>query len=189
MANLLRISDFSKMPRFTTLALIFASAMIFTMFTTRISDAASPAPMVINDAVSCGVCGMFPAKFPKWQAQIIFSDGDMVAFDGCKDMFKYVLDMTAYDQKHTGAQIAAVWVKDFNSGQWLDGRAAIFVFGSKVMGPMGQELIPFADSASADSFRAENEGMISSYDAVTMDEVKKLGMGGMKKPGMMKGRM
>ena len=140
-----------------------------------------PDPQTIPDGMSCGVCGMHPAKFVKWQTQVIFTDGAMVPFDGAKDMFKYILNMKKYDKKHTSKDITAIWVKDFNNGEWLDGKAVSYVVGSSEMGPMGKELIPFGNAPEALAFKKEKSGMIMNYDDVNMDDVKKLGMGGMKK--------
>jgi len=153
------------------------------------SAAEQPAPMTITDEMSCGVCGMFPAKFVKWQTQIIFSDGTMVPFDGSKDMFKYILDMAQYDPKHSADDIAAIWVKVFDTGLWINGREATFVVGSKVMGPMGRELIPFKNSAEAENFKKSNGGMIKVFDDISMDDIKGLGMSGMKTEGKMPGKM
>jgi nitrous oxide reductase accessory protein NosL len=132
---------------------------------------------------------MYPAKFVKWQTQIIFNDGKMVPFDGGKDMFKFILDMAEYDAAHSRDDIAAIWVKGFDTEQWLDGRKATYVVGSKVMGPMGLELIPFESEDSAGDFKKANEGMIRYFNDISMDDVKKLGMGGMKMKGDMPGKM
>jgi copper chaperone NosL len=150
-------------------------------FTNPAIAAENPAPQSIAEDMSCGVCGMYPAKFVKWQSQVIFTDNKMVPFDGCKDMFKYILNMAKFDQEHTEKDIAAIWVKDYNSGKWLDGRAVSYVVGSSEMGPMGKELIPFANPVEALSFKKEKSGMIMNYDDVTMDDIKKLG--GMKMNG------
>jgi len=146
-----------------------------------------PSPKVIGPGMSCGVCMMYPAKFPKWQTEIIFADSTMVPFDGCKDMFKYLLDMGSYTSDHTSADVRAVWVKDFAGGEWIMAKNAVFVVGSDMMGPMGKELIPFADKAAAEKFQRQNGGAIMAYDDITMETIKPLGMGGMKMKGMMKG--
>jgi nitrous oxide reductase accessory protein NosL len=104
-------------------------------------------------------------------------------------MFKYILNMVKYEQKHTSDDIAAIWVKDFASGKWLDGRKAVYVVGSKVMGPMGKELIPFNNGGAAGQFKTANEGMIKHFADISMGDIKKLGMGGMKMKGKMKGEM
>jgi copper chaperone NosL len=158
--------------------------LLFMIATPLAIAGEKPAPQTIPTDMSCGVCGMFPAKFVKWQTQVIFADGAMVPFDGAKDMFKYVLNMKKYDKKHRSKDIAAIWVKDFNNGKWLDGKAVSYVVGSSEMGPMGKELIPFGDPTEALTFKKGKKGMIMNYDDVTMEDIKKLGMGGMKKMKM-----
>ncbi len=170
--------------------LIISTLILLALGLVPLANAAEqPAPMVIPDGLSCGVCGMHPAKFVKWQTQIIFTDGVMVPFDGSKDMFKYILDMAKYEPKHTSDDIAAIWVKGFDSGKWLDGRKAVYVVGSKVMGPMGKELIPFNDGDGAKKFKNRNEGMIKQFGDISIEDIKKLGMGGMKMMGNMKSKM
>ena len=48
-------------------------------------DPASGLPMQaarpVPDQARCPVCGMFPARFPRWAAQLIFDDGDAYFFD------------------------------------------------------------------------------------------------------------
>ena len=167
--------------------LLLALVLCATMLNSQAIAADNSAPQIIPADQSCGVCGMYPARFAKWQSQVIFTDSKMVPFDGCKDMFKYILNMQAYDKNHTSKDIASVWVKDFNSGEWLDGKAVSYVIGSSEMGPMGKELIPFGDPTKALAFKKEKGGMIMDYDDITMDDIKKLG--GMKMNGMKKGKM
>lgn len=160
---------------------LFWVLLIFTISITSTAIAGDKhPPQTIPDDMSCGVCGMFPAKFAKWQTQIIFTDGTMVPFDGAKDMFKYVLNTAKYNKKHTKKNITAIWVKDFNNGKWLNGKAVSYVVGSSEMGPMGKELIPFGDPTEALTFKKGKSGMIMNYDDVTMEDIKKLGMGGKK---------
>ncbi len=174
----------------TSRKLLISTLLMLVLTLGSLAHAADqPAPMVIPEDMSCGVCGMYPAKFVKWQTQIIFTDGVMVPFDGSKDMFKYILNMAKYDKKHSRNDIAAIWVKGFDSGKWLDGNKAVYVVGSKVMGPMGKELIPFNNGDDAKKFKAANEGMIKNFTDISMDNIKKLGMGGMKMKGKMKGKM
>ena len=149
---------------------------------TESAQAAATQPMVIPQDVSCGKCGMYPAKYPRWQSQIIFKDGSMTPFDGCKCMFNFMSAMDNYDKAHSMDDLAAVWVKDFNSGKWIDGTEAHFVVGSKMMGPMGKELIPFADQAAAMKFHQEQGGNMMMYAEITPEVLKSL-MGDMKKHG------
>ncbi|MDW7774125.1 MAG: nitrous oxide reductase accessory protein NosL [Desulfobulbaceae bacterium] len=132
------------------------------------------APHVIPNNLSCGKCGMYPAHYPQWQAQIIFTDGSMSAFDGCKCMFGFMFNMDQYDPAHSKDDIAGIWVRDFNSGEWLEAKSAHFVIGSEVMGPMGRELIPFHRQSAAESFQREHGGELAGFDAVSMETLRPL---------------
>lgn len=142
--------------------------------------AADFSPVEISFTKVCGKCSMFPAKFPQWQSQVVFTDGSMIPFDGCKCMFNYLLDMGKYSKTHTRSDVARVWVKDFNTGTWLDADSAVFVIGSSVMGPMGKQLIPFAEQAAADSFQKKNGGSIGRYSEINMETLMPLSMDKMK---------
>ncbi|MDF1577133.1 MAG: nitrous oxide reductase accessory protein NosL [Desulfobulbales bacterium] len=172
-----------------TKLLAFTLAIMAMAISPVSSSAEQPGPMAITAEMSCGVCGMHPAKFVEWQTQIIFTDGEMIPFDGGKDMFKFIHNMAAYDATHSKDDIAAIWVREFATGRWLDGRKATYVVGSKVMGPMGLELIPFEDSESAEDFRKTNDGRIKHFPEISMADIKKLGMGGMKMKDTMPGKM
>lgn len=148
-----------------------------------------PQPQSIAEQASCGVCGMYPARFPQWQTQIIFSDGTMVPFDGAKDMFKYLLKMAEYNKQRNRGEVAAVWVRDYAGGGWLDGEGAFYVVGSSVMGPMGQELVPFASAPAAMEFQGKNGGTVSRFSEINLEVIHKLGMGAMKMGGHHQGNM
>lgn len=174
-----------KEPRFTRSSGIFMVALagVFLLVGAVISMAGKHAgeahpPQVIGAEANCPTCGMHPAQYPEWQSQIVFKDKSMAAFDGGKCLFRYLLTMRMFDSTRTAADIAMVWVKDFKTGAWVDGTTASYVVGSSVMGPMGKEIIPFADQSSAKSFQQHNGGIVESYAGITMDTIKPL-MGGM----------
>lgn len=148
-----------------------------------------PSPLAIPADMSCGVCGMYPARYEQWQTQMIFSNGDMVPFDGCKDMFKYLLNMKEYSNTHTRQDLAVAWVKDFNTGKWINAKDAYFVVASSEMGPMGKELIPFGSMTAAQEFKQNKGGMLKHFHEINMEVVEKLGMGGMKHHMMKKETM
>lgn len=139
-------------------------------------------PKVIAADVSCGKCGMYPANYPRWQSQIVFKDGSMTPFDGCKCMFNFMNSMDQYDKVHSWDDVTGVLVKDFNNGKWINAADAHFVVGSKMMGPMGKELIPFTDRAAAMKFHQEQGGNMMKYAEITPEVLKSL-MGDMKKHG------
>ena len=146
------------------------------------AQAAMPEPMVIVDGITCGKCGMYPARYPQWQSQIIFTDGTMTPFDGCKCMFNFINGMEKFDKEHIRNDVAVTWVKDFNSGKWINAEDAQYVVGSQKMGPMGKELIPFTDHMEAMQFHKEQGGTVMKYAEITPEVLKSL-MGDMKKHG------
>lgn len=141
-------------------------------------------PQEITENLSCGKCGMFPAKYPKWQTQVVFTDGAMAPFDGCKCMFGFLFKMNQFDQQHTAGDVASIWVREFNSGDWIDAKEAHYVIGSDEMGPMGKELIPFSNIATAETFQKEHGGNVAMYDSISMETLKPL-MGKMNMKGHM----
>jgi copper chaperone NosL len=66
-------------------------------------------------------------------------------------------------------------VKEYYSLTPLDARAAFFVIGSDVYGPMGSELIPFKTEKEAKSFKLDHKGTrILRFNDITRQAVKSL---------------
>ena len=104
----------------------------------------------------CSVCGMFVAKYPDWITQVRLSNGTVKFFDGVKDLMAFSFDPASFGAP--GQKILEIWVKDYYTLAWLDGRSAWYVIGSNVYGPMGHELIPFNSAAAAENFRKDHNG-------------------------------
>jgi len=148
------------------------------LLTSGLALAASQEPPAITEGMGCAACGMYPYRYPQWQSQVVFTDGTVAAFDGCKCMFRFLLNMQKFAPERKVEQVTTVWVKDFKTGTWLDGKTAHYVIDSKEMGPMGKELIPFATRAAAEEFQKANGGAIETYANISMATIKPL-MGGM----------
>lgn len=103
--------------------------------------------------VKCPVCGMFVAKYPKWAARIEVATHKHY-FDGVKDMMKfYIFDVDfPYDRN----KIVKIEVTDFYTLRAIDAKAAFYVIGSDVYGPMGNELIPFLTKDAAQNFMGDH---------------------------------
>lgn len=107
---------------------------------------------------TCPVCGMFVALYPDWTATVLYQDGHAHYFDGAKDLFKYLLNLPKYAPGHQQADIAAIGVTEYYGVTRIDARAAWYVIGSDVLGPMGHELIPLATQAEAEDFQRDHKG-------------------------------
>ena len=129
----------------------------------------------------CAVCGMFLAKYQPWITQLHAAGQDPVMFDGVKDMMAYYFKPSGYGGAGDMAE-AKVWVKDYYTLKWIDGRKASFVTGSDVMGPMGEELIPFDSQSAAESFMKDHRGKsVLKFTDIQPDMIMQ-----MKKKNMMK---
>ncbi len=121
-----------------------------------LAAAAGAPPQAPGPKDKCPVCGMFVAKFPEWTAAARHPDGSVAYFDGAKDLFTFLKDPGRYGR--TGAPAGDVWVKDYYQQRMLEARKAWFVAGSKVLGPMGRELVPCATEAEARTFMKDHGG-------------------------------
>jgi nitrous oxide reductase accessory protein NosL len=118
---------------------------------------------------------MFVYKYPDWVGQIAFKDGSAVFFDGAKDLFKYYFNLKKYNPKMTTGDIEAIWVTEYYELAPLEAKAAYFVVGSNVFGPMGKELIPFKSAEAAREFIKDHAGSAAlRFDQVTPAVLSKL---------------
>lgn len=125
------------------------------------------APRMPSERDACPVCGMFVAPHVQWLAQIVSDDDTALFFDGCKDLFAYLLDPARYGAPVPADHIAAVFVTGYYDQTAIPARAALFVAGSDVLGPMGAELIPLRDRDEAEEFMKDHDGtVILHFDEV-----------------------
>lgn len=123
---------------------------------------------------------MFVAKYDNWITQIRLADETVLFFDGVKDLLVFYFHPERYG-KITAGDIREIWVKDYYTLSWIDGRKAVYVIGSDVYGPMGKEFIPFADREAAKNFKQDHQGReILGFEEITEDLVQSMRAG----PGM-----
>jgi len=144
----------------------FFLVVFFTLVVTAVRAPAAPS----NDITAksrCPVCGMFVAKYPDWITQVRQTDGTVQFFDGVKDMLAYYFDPAAFGGP-ARESIQEIWVKDYYTLEWLDGRQAFYVTGSDTYGPMGHEFIPFSSLEAASNFLQDHHGKeVLSFDDIT----------------------
>jgi copper chaperone NosL len=136
--------------------ILICTAMLLLAATAWADEATSAAHPGPHD--KCPVCGMFVARYPDFIASVRFATGATYFFDGVKDMFKFLHDLTAYAPGLRKEDIASMQVTEYYDMQSLDARKAIYVMGSDVLGPMGHELIPFKSEQDAQQFRKDHAG-------------------------------
>ncbi|MGD8543110.1 MAG: nitrous oxide reductase accessory protein NosL [Desulfobacteraceae bacterium] len=118
----------------------------------------------------CPVCQMFPARYPRHQCQVPGADGRVRHFCSTQCLFAFLQNPGAYGEAAGGASLWA-WVKDYASGEWISAQTAYFVVGSRVLGPMGFEALPFSRRAEAFSFSQKNGGQVLVFGAVQPDRL------------------
>jgi nitrous oxide reductase accessory protein NosL len=134
------------------------SLLTILLFTTPVNAAEGTAYIKPADRDKCPVCGMFVFKYPDWIAEATFRDGAYAVFDGPKDLFKYLADLKKYSPDRRETDLQALYVMDYYSVKPIDARAAFYVIGSDVYGPMGAEMIPFEKEADAREFLKDHQG-------------------------------
>jgi nitrous oxide reductase accessory protein NosL len=136
--------------------------------------------VAITKDEKCPVCGMFIYKYPKWAAQIFYKRGDDAhhySFDGVKDLMKFYFNANAWgDYKNEKKEnIEHIVVTDYYSQKAIDATEALYVIGSDILGPMGNELIPFSKEADAKTFLHDHHGeTIVTFDKITKEDIDKL---------------
>lgn len=117
------------------------------------------APREVPPEARCPVCGMFPARYPRWAAQVIFANGDVQYLDSPLSLFLYLQQVPRYTAGQSAASILASYVTDLDSGVWLPAAQAWHVHGSRLMGPMRSGNLPaFATLGQARAFAAREGG-------------------------------
>lgn len=123
----------------------------------------------------CPVCGMYPARFPAWSAQIVYQDGASHFFDSPVNLRIFLSDMARYTTAYTEADIHARYVTDLASGAWLDADQAWYVLGSTALGPMRDGNLPaFATRNAAGAFAEKQGGSVLAANDVTLDILRAL---------------
>ena len=140
-----------------------------------VTCAADKNTISVPAGAKCPVCGMFVAKYPDWTATARFRDGTTSYYDGPKDMFSHYFDTARYTPGKRQTDIVALAVKEYYSLATIDARAAFFVSGSDVYGPMGSELVPFKTEKDAASFKLDHRGKrVLRFNEITRQTIQSL---------------
>lgn len=132
-------------------------------------------PKPVPAEARCPVCGMYPARFRSWAAQIIYKDGASHFFDSPVNLHVFLADMARYTNTYTSADIHTSHVTDLTSGTWIEASAAWYVLGSKALGPMRDGNLPaFSTREAASAFADAQGGTIVMADEITLDRLHTL---------------
>ena len=83
-------------------------------------------------------------KNPKFQAKIELANGKTILFCCPKAMFYFYLRPYQYPEYNITKEtdFKKLLVRDYISGDWIKAEGALYVFGSRLQGPKGDDLVP-----------------------------------------------
>ncbi|MEW5942585.1 MAG: nitrous oxide reductase accessory protein NosL [Pseudomonadota bacterium] len=154
-----------------------AAALFFTLAAVPVAPANAAEtypPQTVSKQQRCPVCGMYPARYPRWQGQIIFKDNKMSAFESPAELFRFRFDMAKFDKEHSAADIAQIYLSDYNGSGWVKAEQAVLVVGSDTNGPMGADMPAFKSSQDAERFAKEHGGQAVPFGQVSPETLQTL---------------
>lgn len=101
-------------------------------------------PVAIESNDMCSFCKMAISQ-KQFAAEIIAKDDSVLKFDDIGCLLRY---REAGGDKLT---VAAIFVTDYESGQWLRADDAFFVRSKTIKTPMGSGIVAFGDPSKAGS--------------------------------------
>ena len=98
-------------------------------------------------------------KYPKWLCEARLKDGKKSQFVSVKSMMQ-VFYHQDYFKRHQllSDDIETMYVQDYLTGDRVEAKQAVYVFGSSLIGPHGDDLIPFENEQKAKLFMLKNGG-------------------------------
>ena len=156
-------------------ATLVAAALTLLVMRGELAAFENDKPPQPDHSHKCPVCGMFVYRYPDFIASVSYDDGHTVFFDGVKDMFKYLFNLSLYAPDRSRERIDFIRVTEYYDLKALDGRTAVYVIGSDVLGPMGHELIPFQSKADAQLFSKDHHGRrVLPFEQITPAVIQQL---------------
>jgi len=117
-------------------------------------------------------------KYPDFLCEAKLENGKTIQFISVKSMLQVYFHQEYFlKHKMIDAKIKDIFIQDYLNKTKKDAKRSIFVFGSHVVGPHGDDLIPFKDRYSAKLFKIKYGGTkIMSFDEITLGLIKYLDM-------------
>ena len=143
----------------------------------------SDGPVEIEPGDTCARCGMHIADM-RHVGEIIGAK-DVWKFDDVGELFVYHQEQGLKD-----GDVQAIYVKGYDTGQWIEAGSASFVIAPDVKTPMATHVLALGKEASVSTYTASAGARETTYDELvanppeaTMD-MGSGGMGGMESGGM-----
>jgi len=106
-------------------------------------------------------------KYPKFMAEMKLKNGKTLRFVSVKALMNFYYHpekFPGYGVGPEGKEIAGIYVRDYLDGTKVPAEKAWYVFGSRLAGPHGDDLIPLSSRTRAELFAKRYGGTkIMSY--------------------------
>lgn len=123
----------------------------------------------VNVSADCAHCGMPSLDYPQWHAKAITDTEKEIHFCSPRCLFIYFQD------KDLSVKIKKAWVTDYYTTQQVDAFSAYYVVGSNKTGPMGWDIVPFAQEGDAEAFKTDYKGkQVLRYEAISPELIQKV---------------
>ena len=110
----------------------------------------------------CDACGM-TIDDPRFASATLLKNGEYRKFDDIGDMIVYHMDRP--DQ-----QVAAWFVHDHNSEEWLRAEDSFYVVSTEIESPMGHGIFAFETQETAEKFAAGlSSALVMNFEEVRAD--------------------
>jgi nitrous oxide reductase accessory protein NosL len=135
--------------------------------------------ITIADENASDLVYVLPLKnFPKWLCEAELKNGKKVQFVSVKSMMQVFYHQKYFKRhNHIDDDIKTIYVQDYISGRKIEAKKAVYLFGSKLIGPHGDDLIPFENQENAKLFMLKNGGTkILPYEKLSKGLIKYMDM-------------
>ena len=132
------------------------SVILFLIVLFGMPNWAFSQPVKIESHKECPLCGMYPARYPKFNCQIVFKDGSYEAFDSAIGLLVFLLFPEKAGIKPR--PVAKIYFKDYFKESWIEAGKTFFVTGSEIRGPMGVQFLPVDSEQAAEELKKQGKG-------------------------------
>ena len=117
-------------------------------------------------------------KYPKWLCEATLKNGKKIQFVSVKAMMQVFYHQDYFKRhKFIDSDIKEIFVQDYLNGHKVNAKKAFYLFGSKIVGPHGDDLIPFETLQNAELFKMKNGGTkIMPYQKLSIGLIRYLDM-------------
>jgi len=126
--------------------------------------------MQLTGEARCPVCAMTVGEKRKLASAIELADGTTYYFCGSGCMMRSWLHPEAL-LGASKSDVKRVVTRDYFTGDHIDAKAAVWVAGSDVVGPMGPAIVALKDKGAAETFRERHGGKHTFALAELTDEL------------------